>query len=56
MIMHFAWSQPFFLIMNRRRRQMIKVIITAPKGKMDSLILEEAVKCDTIEVVGAIGP
>ena len=35
---------------------MIKVIITAPKGKMDSLILEEAVKCDTIEVVGAIGP
>lgn len=35
---------------------MIKVIITAPKGKMDSLILEEAVKCDAIEVVGAIGP
>lgn len=35
---------------------MIKVIITAPKGKMDSLILEEAVKCDDIEVVGAIGP
>lgn len=35
---------------------MIKVIITAPKGKMDSLILKEAVKCDAIEVVGAIGP
>lgn len=35
---------------------MIKVIITAPKGKMDSLILEEAVKRDDIEVVAAIGP
>ena len=28
----------------------------AERQKMDSLILEEAVKCDTIEVVGAIGP
>lgn len=35
---------------------MIKVIITAPKGKMDSLILEEAVKCKNIEVIGTIGP
>ena len=35
---------------------MIKVIITAPKGQMDSLILEEAVKCPDIEVVGTIGP
>lgn len=35
---------------------MIKVIITAPKGKMDSLILNEAVKHDDIEVVAAIGP
>ena len=35
---------------------MIKVIITAPKGKMDSLILEEAVKCENIQVVGTIGP
>ena len=35
---------------------MVKVIITAPKGKMNSLILEEAVKCPDIEVVGTIGP
>ena len=31
-------------------------MITAPKGKMNSLILEEAVKCPDIEVVGTIGP
>ena len=36
--------------------EMIKVIIMAPKGQMDSLILEEAVKCPDIEVVGTIGP
>ena len=35
---------------------MVNVIITAPKGKMNSLILEEAVKCPDIEVVGTIGP
>ena len=35
---------------------MVNVIITAPKGKMNSLILEEAVTCPDIEVVGTIGP
>ena len=35
---------------------MIKVIITAPKGHMDGLILEEAVKRDNIDVIGTVGP
>ncbi|MEA4922771.1 MAG: 4-hydroxy-tetrahydrodipicolinate reductase [Eubacteriaceae bacterium] len=35
---------------------MMRIIITAPKGKMDSLILEEAVKDDGLEPVGLIGP
>ncbi|MDD6190962.1 MAG: 4-hydroxy-tetrahydrodipicolinate reductase [Firmicutes bacterium] len=33
----------------------IKVIITAPKGAMDSLIVQEAYKDENIEVVGCIG-
>lgn len=35
---------------------MIKVIVTAPKGKMDKLIINEAIKRDTMEIVGVVGP
>ena len=35
---------------------MMKIVITAPRGHMDGLILEEAVKRDNIEVVGTVGP
>lgn len=35
---------------------MVKVIITAPRGKMGSLIVQEAYKNMDIEIVGCIGP
>lgn len=35
---------------------MIKIIVIAPKGKMSSLVLEEAIKSEKIDVVAAIGP
>ncbi|MEG0392090.1 MAG: 4-hydroxy-tetrahydrodipicolinate reductase, partial [Anaerovoracaceae bacterium] len=35
---------------------MIKLIVTAPRGKMDSLIVKEAVKAEDIQLVGCIGP
>ena len=34
---------------------MIKVIITAPKGAMDSMIVEEAWKNPKLEIIGCIG-
>ncbi len=34
---------------------MVKVVITAPRGAMDSLIVQEAFKNDNIEVVGCVG-
>lgn len=34
---------------------MVKVIITAPRGQMDSLIVEEAWKNEAIEIVGCVG-
>lgn len=34
----------------------MNIIITAPKGKIDSLILEEATKINDIDVVGCLGP
>lgn len=35
---------------------MIKIIITAPKGKMDSLIVKAASKNPNIEIIGGLGP
>ena len=35
---------------------MVKILVTAPRGKMDSLIIREAAECSDIEVVGAVGP
>lgn len=34
---------------------MIKVVITAPKGAMDSLIVQEAYKNENIQIVGCVG-
>ena len=34
---------------------MVKVVITAPRGAMDSLIVQEAFKNENIEVVGCVG-
>ncbi|MDO4518380.1 MAG: 4-hydroxy-tetrahydrodipicolinate reductase, partial [Bacillota bacterium] len=34
---------------------MTKVVITAPKGAMDSLIVQEAYKNENIEIVGCVG-
>lgn len=34
---------------------MVKVVITAPRGAMDSLIVQEAYKNENIEVVGCVG-
>ena len=34
---------------------MVKVVITAPRGAMDSLIIQEAYKNENIEVVGVVG-
>ena len=34
---------------------MVKVVITAPRGAMDSLIVQEAFKNEKIEVVGCVG-
>lgn len=34
---------------------MIKVVVTAPRGAMDSLIVQEAFKNEKIEVVGCVG-
>ena len=35
---------------------MIKILVTAPRGHMDSLIIREAVRSSDIEVAGAVGP
>ncbi|MGI6765957.1 MAG: 4-hydroxy-tetrahydrodipicolinate reductase [Lentihominibacter sp.] len=35
---------------------MVKVIITAPHGQMDSLIVQEAYKNKDIDIVGCVGP
>ena len=35
---------------------MVKVIITAPRGQMDSLIVQEAYKNKDIDIVGCVGP
>ncbi|MEG2323902.1 MAG: 4-hydroxy-tetrahydrodipicolinate reductase [Anaerovoracaceae bacterium] len=35
---------------------MIKLIVTAPKGHMDGLIIKAAMKRDDMQVVGALGP
>lgn len=35
---------------------MVKIIITAPKGHMDGLIVKAALERDDIQVVGGIGP
>ena len=34
---------------------MIKVVITAPKGAMDSMIVEEAWKNPELEITGCVG-
>lgn len=34
---------------------MVKVVITAPRGSMDSLIVQEAYKNEEIEVIGCVG-
>ena len=34
---------------------MLKVIITAPRGKMDRLIVQEAYKHSEIQVIGCVG-
>ncbi|MGI6722202.1 MAG: 4-hydroxy-tetrahydrodipicolinate reductase [Anaerovoracaceae bacterium] len=34
----------------------MKLIVTAPRGKMDSLIIEQAAATDGLELVGLIGP
>jgi len=34
---------------------MVKVVITAPRGAMDSLIVQEAFKNENIEVIGCVG-
>lgn len=34
---------------------MVKVVITAPRGAMDSLIIQEACKNEQIEVIGVVG-
>ena len=34
---------------------MVKVVVTAPRGAMDSLIVQEAYKNEKIEVVGCVG-
>ena len=34
---------------------MVKVVITAPRGAMDSLIVQEAFRNEYIEVIGCVG-
>ena len=34
---------------------MVKVVVTAPRGAMDSLIVQEAYKNENIQVVGCVG-
>lgn len=40
----------------RENAIMIRILVTAPRGKMDSLIIREAAECSDIEVAGAVGP
>ena len=42
--------------LQKEKRRMIKILVTAPRGHMDSLIIREAVRSSDIEVAGAVGP